>query len=163
MILTTDKEFADAVKSGLEIKKKTIYYTGNFEQGQIKDDYKLFDYVKDKGIYAGLIYDENGENPKKLFIALKDAPEKMTWDEAIRYDFKGYRLPAIRELSLIYMYKDAINAALKKHGGQPLKDGWYWSSTEYVAGTAWNLGFGNGSRGAPNKDYDYYVRPVLAF
>ena len=163
MILTTDKEFADAVKSGLKIKKKTIYYTGKLEQEPVKGDYKLFYYVKDKGIYVGLIYDENGENPKKLFIALKDAPEKMTWDEAIRYDFKGYRLPTIRELSLIHMYKDAINAALKKHGGKPLEDDWYWSSTEYSSNYAWGLGFLSGTRGYGSKSVNGYVRPVLAF
>ena len=163
MILTTDKEFADAVKSGIEIKKKTIYYTGKLEQEPIKDDYKPFDYVKDKGIYVGLIYDENGENPKNLFVALKDAPEKMTWDEAIRYDFKGYRLPTIRELSLIHMYKDAINAALKKHGGKPLKDDWYWSSTENSAANAWDVNFLNGERWYNYKYNTGYVRPVLAF
>ena len=163
MILTTDKEFADAVKSGLKIKKKTIYYTGKLEQEPVKGDYKLFYYVKGKGIYVGLIYDENGENPKKLFIALKDAPEKMTWDEAIRYDSKGYRLPTIRELSLIHMYKDAINAALKKHGGKPLEDDWHWSSTEYSNGSAWLLHFSNGYRDWYYKYGNYYVRPVLAF
>lgn len=106
MILTTDKDFADAVKRGQKIKKQTVYYT-------VKH-LKIGDFVEGKGIYAGVLYDENGENPKSLFVAMKDAPEKMNWSTAMAQDYGQYRLPDIRELTQIHLYKDAINAGLRK-------------------------------------------------
>ncbi len=156
MILTTDKDFADAVKRGQKIKKQTVYYT-------VKH-LKIGDFVEGKGIYAGVLYDENGENPKSLFVAMKDAPEKMNWSTAMAQDYGQYRLPDIRELTQIHLYKDAINAGLRKNGGEPLKDEYYWSSSEYYSNNAWYVrpsdGFMNGSYG---KIYSLPVRCVLAF
>lgn len=131
MILTTDKNFADAVKRGQKIKKQTVYYT-------VKH-LKIGDFVEGKGIYAGVLYDENGENPKSLFVAMKDAPEKMNWSTAMAQDYGQYRLPDIRELTQIHLYKDAINAGLRKNGGEALKDNWYWSSSEYSYFNAWSV------------------------
>lgn len=158
MILTTDKDFADAVKRGQKIKKQTVYYT-------VKH-LKIGDFVEGKGIYAGVLYDENGENPKSLFVAMKDAPEKMNWSTAMAQDYGQYRLPDIRELTQIHLYKDAINAGLRKNGGEALKDNWYWSSSEinYSGGDyAW---VGRPSVGGVNsnyKDNSSRVRCVLAF
>ena len=143
----------------------TIDKCKKLEQEPIEDDYKLFDYVKDKGIYVGLIYDENGENPKKLFVALEDKSEPMTWYNAMQFEYAdGYRVPSLRELTQIWLYKDAINAGLEAAGGEKLKkDDWYWSSTEYNAGIAWLVTFNDGGRYANYKHYTRYVRPVLAF
>ena len=160
MILTTDKDFADAVKRGQKIKKQTVNYT--------EKHLKIGDFVEGKGIYAGVMYDENGENPKSLFVAMKDAPEKMNWSTAMAQDYGQYRLPDIRELTQIHLYKDAINAGLRKNGGEALKDNWYWSSSEKHGygcdAGAWVVG--------PSDGYMYYyrnkrnslpVRCVLAF
>ena len=124
---------------------------------------KIGDFVEGQGIYAGVLYDENGENPKSLFVAMEDAPKKMDWNTAMAQDYGQYRLPDIRELSQIHLYKDAVNAGLKKNGGKALEDEWYWSSTENSASFAWYLFFSNGHRWVNLKYSSYYVRPVLAF
>lgn len=157
MILTTDKDFADAVKRGQKIKKQTVYYT-------VKH-LKIGDFVEGKGIYAGVLYDENGENPKSLFVAMKDAPEKMNWSTAMAQDYGQYRLPDIRELTQIHLYKDAINAGLRKNGGEPLKDEYYWSSSEYTSydDYAWVGRPSDGNVGDYDKVYSKPVRCVLAF
>ncbi len=154
MILTTDKDFADAVKRGQKIKKQTVYYT-------VKH-LKIGDFVEGKGIYAGVMYDENGENPKSLFVAMKDAPEKMNWSTAMAQDYGQYRLPDIRELTQIHLYKDAINAGLRKNGGEALKDNWYWSSSENDYGYAWTVRPSDGYVNYRDKDNSYRVRCVLA-
>lgn len=157
MILTTDKDFADAVKRGQKIKKQTVYYT-------VKH-LKIGDFVEGKGIYAGVMYDENGENPKSLFVAMKDAPEKMNWSTAMAQDYGQYRLPDIRELTQIHLYKDAINAGLRKNGGEALKDNWYWSSSEYYnyVNYAWVVVPSDGFMNSFSKYGSYRVRCVLAF
>lgn len=124
---------------------------------------KIGDFVKDKGIFAGVLYDENGENPKSLFVALEDASQKMDWNTAMAQDYGRYRLPNIRELTQIHLYKDAINAGLKKHGGEVLQDVYYWSSTEGNSGCAWFVNFYGGGRWYGYKYLTNYVRPVLAF
>lgn len=151
MILTTDKDFADAVKRGQKIKKQTVYYT-------VKH-LKIGDFVEGKGIYAGVMYDENGENPKSLFVAMKDAPEKMNWSTAMAQDYGQYRLPDIRELTQIHLYKDAINAGLRKNGGEALKDNWYWSSSEYY-GSVYDAWVVRPSDGTMSSDYKHTSRPV---
>lgn len=158
MILTTDKDFADAVKRGQKIKKQTVYYT-------VKH-LKIGDFVEGKGIYAGVLYDENGENPKSLFVAMKDAPEKMNWSTAMAQDYGQYRLPDIRELTQIHLYKDAINAGLRKNGGEALKDNWYWSSSEgdyFTDYDAWVVRPSDGLMYGYAKYGSYRVRCVLAF
>lgn len=158
MILTTDKDFADAVKRGQKIKKQTVYYT-------VKH-LKIGDFVEGKGIYAGVLYDENGENPKSLFVAMKDAPEKMNWSTAMAQDYGQYRLPDIRELTQIHLYKDAINAGLRKNGGEALKDNWYWSSSKGGNGYDYYAWVVRPSDGLMDDYYKYYslrVRCVLAF
>ena len=160
MILTTDKDFADAVKRCQKIKKQTVYYTGKLENVK---HLKIGDFVEGKGIYAGVLYDENGENPKSLFVAMKDAPEKMNWSTAMAQDYGQYRLPDIRELTQIHLYKDAINAGLRKNGGEALKDNWYWSSSECGDGAAWIVSATDGHVYGGSKSRSGCVRWVLAF
>lgn len=124
---------------------------------------KIGEYVKGKGIYAGEIRDSMGENPKQLFVALKDLSEEMSWDKAVNYKYKkGYKMPDIRELSQIYHYKEAVNKGLEDNGGEKFKDDWYWSSTESYSNGAWFLTFYSGDRWNGNKYTTQYVRPVLA-
>lgn len=123
---------------------------------------KIGDFVEGKGIYAGVMYDENGENPKSLFVAMKDAPEKMNWSTAMAQDYGQYRLPDIRELTQIHLYKDAINAGLRKNGGEALKDNWYWSSSEISSSYAWVVGPSDGVMYYYGKGNSRPVRCVLA-
>ena len=164
MILIEDKHFADAVKNGLKIKKQTIYYIGKLEE-TTTEDFNPFEYYVGKGIYVGKLADINGKNHKHIFVALNDLPEQLTWKQAINFKYNdGYKLPDIRELAFIHLYKDAVNSALKKHDGKPFKeDDWYWSSTEAWSDYAWFVNFINGYRGSYIKVDSLSVRPVLAF
>lgn len=79
-------------------------------------------------------------------------------------DYGQYRLPDIRELTQIHLYKDAINAGLRKNGGEALKDNWYWSSSEYGSADdyAWVVSPSDGNMYYTNKYYSHRVRCVLA-
>ena len=77
---------------------------------------------------------------------------------------RGWYIPSIGELYVMYLMKDAINEALEYTNRTPIQDTWYWSSTEGSATSAWFLNFSNGY-------FSYYsykagessVRPVSAF
>ena len=94
-------------------------------------------------------------NGKIISIALTDEnPSK--WHEAVK---KG--VPSLAEWLAILENKEAVNKALKRAGGTPLK-GWYWSSSEYANYLAWHVGATYGYVGWYAKDDDGYVRCVLA-
>ena len=74
-------------------------------------------------------------------------------------DYRGggksdWFLPSKDELNLMYVKKIAI--------GYFAAD-FYWSSSESLAGEAWDQYFRNGSQHSENKSYASYVRPVRAF
>ena len=75
----------------------------------------------------------------------------------------GEYIPTLAELYLICLNRKTINAAMRFVGGQELA-GWYWSSTEYIAASAWflNLDGGNAS-GYTKAAGTGRVRPVSAF
>ena len=54
-------------------------------------------------------------------------------------------IPSLGELYFILAYFTQINAALEAVGGEPLRNDWYWSSTQYSATNAWGLGLGDGA------------------
>ena len=62
----------------------------------------------------------------------------------------GEYIPTLAELYLICLNRKAINAAMRFVGGQELV-GWYWSSTEYSAISAWYLSLNGGYAGFGNK------------
>lgn len=73
-------------------------------------------------------------------------------------------IPSLGELYFILAHFTQINAALEAVGGEPLRNDWYWSSTQYSASNAWHLGLSNGNAGNLAKaTYQYRVRPVSAF
>ena len=73
-------------------------------------------------------------------------------------------LPALGELNAIYGNKDVLNITLGKIGGTKLGTNYYWSSSESSGNGAWGLRFSDGGVNYYSKDdYNYYVRPVLAF
>ena len=63
-------------------------------------------------------------------------------------------LPSKGELNQMYVNKTAI-------GG--FASDYYWSSSEYDVGLAWNQYFYNGPQNANSKSFSFYVRPVRAF
>ena len=179
-ILITDKDFADAVKNNERIQNKTIYWIGeepNFSclglapVAFAQTKYEIGKYYPDKGIYAGELKKQDGFYG--IFAALQDAGEKdedgdsqeYTWGEAMKIKFSqdNIHVPDIRELSLLHLNIDDVNAGLSAAGGEKLESD-YWSSTEYDSNFAWLLRMSDGGRSSNLKN-DYgnaYVRPVLA-
>lgn len=73
-------------------------------------------------------------------------------------------IPSLGELYFMLAHFTRINAALKAVGGEPLRNDWYWSSTQSSAANAWFLGLGTGlARASPKAAYQGRVRPVSAF
>lgn len=68
-------------------------------------------------------------------------------------------IPSVAQLHLILLNINEINKALIETGGVPMKEDWYWSSTESSSGYAWNVYFDHGGTGNDNnKDTVIYVR-----
>lgn len=65
-------------------------------------------------------------------------------------------VPSKSELDLMYQ-----NLALNEIG--EFTDGYYWSSSSYLAGRAWNRPFSEGTSFDGNKDGNFAIRPVRAF
>jgi hypothetical protein len=98
-------------------------------------------------------------NGRVIIIALQDKPQQMSWYDAVKIG-----IPTKNEWMAIAENLDAVNKALVRAGGEPLKKSWYWSSSECSYGYAWTSSFGNSSGldwGGKGNDYPY-VRPVLA-
>lgn len=133
------------------------------------EKYEVGKYYSGLGIYAGELKKQDGFYG--IFAALQDAGEKdedgdsqeYTWEDAMKIKFSqdNIHVPDIRELSLLHLNIDDVNAGLSATGGEEL-EGYYWSSTEYNSNGAWRLTMPNGLRLNGYKDYGYYVRPVLA-
>lgn len=97
-------------------------------------------------------------NGRAIVLALRDMPEQMNWYDAVKIG-----IPTKEEWMAIAENLDAVNKALIRAGGEPLKRDWYWSSSEDGSVWAWysNL-YGSYGLGKYDKDYGNYVRPVLA-
>lgn len=65
-------------------------------------------------------------NGRFINIALKDEPNNLDWKKA---NDKG--IPSSSEWLAISENFEAVNKTLKRAGGEPLKDEYYWSSSEY--------------------------------
>lgn len=76
----------------------------------------------------------------------------------------GWYIPSMGEMLFIFTHRKEVNAALKKAGGQPIADDWYWTSTECSATNAWLLLLVSGSMDTSTKATNTLrVRPVSAF
>ena len=99
-------------------------------------------------------------NGRVIIIALQDEPQQMSWYDAVKIG-----IPTKNEWMAIAENLDAVNEALVRAGGEPLKKSWYWSSSEYSSNYAWRS-YLYGSYGLPGyykSNYSsHYVRPVLA-
>lgn len=97
-------------------------------------------------------------NGRVIVLALRDEPEQMNWHDAVKLG-----IPSKEDWMAIAENLEAVNKALIRAGGEPLKNDWYWSSSEHYYGHAWTSGL-SASYGLDwGTKYDYqYVRPVLA-
>lgn len=98
-------------------------------------------------------------NGRVIVLALRDEPEQMNWHDAVKLG-----IPSKEDWMAIAENLEAVNKALIRAGGEPLKNDWYWFSSEYYGNYAWLSNF-NRSYGldwSSKYDYSNYVRPVLA-
>lgn len=134
------------------------------------EKYEVGKYYSGLGIYAGELKKQDGFYG--IFAALQDAGEKdddgdsqeYTWEDAMKIKFSqdNIHVPDIREISLLHLNIDDVNAGLAAAGGEKLES-YYWSSTEYNNYGAWRLRMSDGYRDWYYKiNYNVYVRPVLA-
>lgn len=71
-------------------------------------------------------------------------------------------IPSVAQLHLILLNINEINKALVEAGGDPMKDDWYWSSTENSSYFAWYVYFNNGIAFYTSKGGYFDVRPSVA-
>lgn len=74
----------------------------------------------------------------------------------------GQYIPSLAQLHLILLNIKEVNAALDAVGGSPLREEWYWSSTECSANGSWVVGFGSGNSTGDHKYGTGVVRPAVA-
>ena len=73
-------------------------------------------------------------------------------------------IPSLGELYFMLAHFTQINAALEAVGGEPLRNDWYWSSTQSSATYAWGLALnGGGALNTTKAANQTRVRPVSAF
>lgn len=101
----------------------------------------------------------NVTDTHKIGIMPVESEERLNFDEAQQFcQAAGGRCPTIDELTGIYLNKDKINAALRAANLPELKEGCFWSSTDFFNSSAWTLSMKNGYRDWSNKVYNiYYV------
>lgn len=105
------------------------------------------------------------EDDCHAFLVLpKEIKEVDWWDGKRKCEEQFAQMPNLRQLEAIHKNKEVLNKAFIAAGGEALDDeAYYWSSTESSSPGAWSLWMGGGYRGSYGKDYNVYVRPVLAF
>ena len=104
----------------------------------------------------------NVTDTHEIAIMPIESGERLNFDEAQQFcQSAGGRCPTIDELTGIYLNKDKINTALRAANLPELKEGCFWSSTEYSNNNAWNLWMDDGGRFTHVKTNSRYVRPVF--
>ena len=71
-------------------------------------------------------------------------------------------IPSVAQLHLILLNINEINKALVEAGGDPMKEDWYWSSTEYSSNYAWYMNFSMGGTYYSSKNGYFDVRPSVS-
>lgn len=113
----------------------------------------------------GVLIEIDGEIPHKFIIYKHDIKEECDWwDGKKACEDIFCRMPTCKELLVISENKKEIDELMKEHGGEPLKDEYYWSSSEthyYGGDCAWVVGPSDGSMHGSGKNTSYRVRCVL--
>ena len=71
-------------------------------------------------------------------------------------------IPSVAQLHLILLNINEINKALVEAGGDPMKEDWYWSSTESSSNGAWGVSFDGGITYNSSKSTVSVVRPAVS-
>lgn len=69
---------------------------------------------------------------------------------------------SLAQLHLVLLNVKEVNKALEAVGGSPMREVWYWSSTEYSAYNSWYVYFYSGYSHGNYKSYTNVVRPAVA-
>lgn len=75
----------------------------------------------------------------------------------------GWYVPAAGQMRKLFTSMNSIRTVIQNRGGDALKVGRYWSSTEYDARAAWFVYCHPGELNFDTKDSVLYVRPVRSF
>ena len=70
-------------------------------------------------------------------------------------------IPSVAQLHLILLNINEINKALVEAGGDPMKEDWYWSSTENNINDTWGVSFVSGDTYSYCKVDALFVRPSI--
>ena len=70
-------------------------------------------------------------------------------------------IPSVAQLHLILLNINEVNKALVETGGEPMKDDWYWSSTENNINDTWGMSFVSGDTYSYCKVDALFVRPSI--
>lgn len=105
------------------------------------------------------------EDDYHAFLVLPNGVKNVDWwDGKRKCEEQFAQMPNLRQLEVIYKNKEVLNKAFIAAGGEALDDeAYYWSSTETSSNYAWYLWMDDGGRDYTGKNYNLYVRPVLAF
>lgn len=113
----------------------------------------------------GVLIEIDGEIPHKFIVYKHDIKEECDWwDGKKACEDIFCRMPTCKELLVISENKKEIDELMKEHGGEPLKDEYYWSSSEsyYNYGYyAWVVRPSDGGMYYYYKLYSNRVRCVL--
>ena len=112
-----------------------------------------WDGYKDNTLDAGADWDGKGNTEHLKAVGLN--PEITL--------LGGQFIPSVAQWRFICLFRKELNQALAELGGNELA-GWYWTSTEFSATGAWNLGLSNGRMNTGTKASGRgRVRAVSAF
>jgi len=142
------------------------YYNGSswVEVAAISKTYSVNTFYAELG---GYVIEVNSDGSHGLVVAMQDQGVS-NWYEANNLlsnasfhdtngaKFKDWRLPAKRELNLMY-------GVYTNGNGANLNDNFYWSSTEDEYNVAWLQHFSNGNQYNANENDTSNVRAVRAF
>lgn len=110
----------------------------------------------------GVLIEIDGEIPHKFIVYKYDIKEECDWwDGKKACEDIFCRMPTCKELLVISENKKEIDELMKEHGGEPLKDECYWSSSEYYYSNAWNVSPSDGTMYGSIKVSSRRVRCVL--
>lgn len=110
----------------------------------------------------GVLIEIDGEIPHKFIVYKHDIKEECDWwDGKKACEDIFCRMPTCKELLVISENKKEIDELMKEHGGEPLKDECYWSSSEYFTSHAWGVRPSDGTMDNYDKLYSTPVRCVL--
>ena len=144
-----------AVKMGNKSLVVDLYNMADGEEITLtnREDKTDWDGYKDNALDAGADWDGEGNTKHLLNVGLNP---KIVLD-------RGQFIPSVAQWRFICLFRKELNQALAELGGDELT-GWYWTSTEYSATYAWNLGLNNGDMYRYTKASDRNrVRAVSAF